>query len=372
MPTQVQFRRGTSLQVGAFTGAPGEIAYDTEQKTISVQDGTTPGGSYLSTYEFANAAFNEANAAYALADSITPFTGTSTLTDGSYSVTLDADGIVNLTPSFSGNSIIASSNTIQLNAGSSVWTFGSDGLTTFPNGYIVSPQYINNSSNTANASFAKANAVVQTAFVTISANGASITPSSNNDTLTFTSATSNGINILNPSSKTIDLGLRNSGVSFGVYGDYTNIPAITVDTFGRITSASNTAIQDIRATASPKFDGITSNTGIILGTTNIVSMTSNTYTTGSTAQISVDSFSIASYRSAKYLVQMIASSNYHMIELNVVHDGTNTSMAQYGEVIIGSSLGSFQTSITSSRLDLLFTPTNAVTEVKLVRTALKA
>ena len=61
-----------------------------------------------------------------------------------------------------------------------------------------------------------------------------------------------------------------------------------------------------------------------------------------------------------------------MIELNVVHDGTNTSMAQYGEVIIGSSLGSFQTSITSSRLDLLFTPTNAVTEVKLVRTALKA
>ena len=94
----------------------------------------------------------------------------------------------------------------------------------------------------ANGAFTKANNSVQTAFVTVSANGNSITSSSNNDTLTITSATANGINVLNPTSKTIDLGLRTSGVTAGNYGSSTNIPVIAVDAFGRITSASNSSI----------------------------------------------------------------------------------------------------------------------------------
>ena len=100
----------------------------------------------------------------------------------------------------------------------------------------------NTSNVTAQAAFNKANASVQTGFTTISANGTSITPSSNNDTLTLTAATSNGINILNPSSKTIDFGLTTSGVTAGNYGSSTNIPVIAVDAFGRITSASNSSI----------------------------------------------------------------------------------------------------------------------------------
>jgi hypothetical protein len=63
MPTQVQFRRGNTSQVLAFTGAVGEIAIDTQFKTISLQDGSTPGGTYLATQAFANAAFATANAA---------------------------------------------------------------------------------------------------------------------------------------------------------------------------------------------------------------------------------------------------------------------------------------------------------------------
>lgn len=44
MATQVQFRRGTTTQNNAFTGAIGEITYDTEVKTFRLHDGTTPGG----------------------------------------------------------------------------------------------------------------------------------------------------------------------------------------------------------------------------------------------------------------------------------------------------------------------------------------
>ena len=44
MATQVQFRRGTTTQNNAFTGALAEITYDTEAKTLRLHDGTTAGG----------------------------------------------------------------------------------------------------------------------------------------------------------------------------------------------------------------------------------------------------------------------------------------------------------------------------------------
>ena len=44
MSSQVQFRRGTTTQNNAFTGAIGEITYDTDTKTLRLHDGTTAGG----------------------------------------------------------------------------------------------------------------------------------------------------------------------------------------------------------------------------------------------------------------------------------------------------------------------------------------
>ena len=44
MPTQVQFRRGTTAQNNSFTGAAGEISVNTSNNTIRVHDGATAGG----------------------------------------------------------------------------------------------------------------------------------------------------------------------------------------------------------------------------------------------------------------------------------------------------------------------------------------
>lgn len=44
MTTQVQFRRGTTLQHETFTGAEGEITVDTDKKTLVVHDGVLQGG----------------------------------------------------------------------------------------------------------------------------------------------------------------------------------------------------------------------------------------------------------------------------------------------------------------------------------------
>jgi hypothetical protein len=44
MPTQVQFRRGTTTQNNAFTGASGELTVDTTLTTLRVHNGSTAGG----------------------------------------------------------------------------------------------------------------------------------------------------------------------------------------------------------------------------------------------------------------------------------------------------------------------------------------
>jgi hypothetical protein len=50
MPTQVQFRRGTTSQNDAFTGAVGELSVDTTLDTIRVHDGSSSGGHRLAKY----------------------------------------------------------------------------------------------------------------------------------------------------------------------------------------------------------------------------------------------------------------------------------------------------------------------------------
>ena len=44
MATQVQFRRGTTGEHSAFTGAVGEVTVDTEKRTVCIHDATQAGG----------------------------------------------------------------------------------------------------------------------------------------------------------------------------------------------------------------------------------------------------------------------------------------------------------------------------------------
>ncbi len=50
MPTQVQWRRGTTTQNNSFTGAEGEVTVDTTLDTLRIHDGSTAGGHRLFKY----------------------------------------------------------------------------------------------------------------------------------------------------------------------------------------------------------------------------------------------------------------------------------------------------------------------------------
>jgi hypothetical protein len=177
--------------------------------------------------------------------------------------------------------------------------------------------------------------------------------------------------------ETVDIA-QNSAISIiqGVDSTQnTNITAVNnfaAEAFAQANTANTRAFSTVLKsgdTMSGSLTGVTT-----LGVTTIqfaqTDATTNTFTTVSTAQVSVDAWPTATYRSAKYFVQITSGSAYHIIELNLVHNGTTVFLAQYGEVLTGASLGTFDADISGDTVRLLFTGANAVSTVRVLRTVM--
>lgn len=50
MSVNIKFKRGTTAQVMAYTGAAGTIVINTETNEIHLQDGITPGGKVIGAF----------------------------------------------------------------------------------------------------------------------------------------------------------------------------------------------------------------------------------------------------------------------------------------------------------------------------------
>lgn len=111
--------------------------------------------------------------------------------------------------------------------------------------------------------------------------------------------------------------------------------------------------------------------GALYATNNAVYI-DNVVTTSNTSTWNVDSFSATTYRSASYQVQVTdnTNSNYHVENINLVHNGSSVWMTEYGAVYSnGSSLASFDATINTGILYLQVTPVTANSTVRVLRTA---
>ena len=68
MTTQLQIRRGSTLENDSFIGAEGEITYDIQEKNLHIHDGLTPGGKLVGTNHFAPNIFDHKWADHVLND----------------------------------------------------------------------------------------------------------------------------------------------------------------------------------------------------------------------------------------------------------------------------------------------------------------
>jgi hypothetical protein len=69
----------------------------------------------------------------------------------------------------------------------------------------------------------------------------------------------------------------------------------------------------------------------------------------------IDSWAKATYRSAKYLIQVTQGSNYQVSEVMVIQDGTNTYMTEFAVIETNGVLCTFTSSISSSNAVLTVT-----------------
>ena len=117
---------------------------------------------------------------------------------------------------------------------------------------------------------------------------------------------------------------------------------------------------------------MTASAGVDLGDPGIVTLSSDTLTATSTSADTISSVSATVNRSATFQVQVTRGTQYHMTTINVIHDGTNAFLSEYGTIRTGESLATFDADISGGNLRLRATPTSADSTVfKLSKTTIK-
>lgn len=224
--------------------------------------------------------------------------------------------------------------------------------------------HANSAFSHANSAYTKANNVVQTAFVTYSANSVSVSPTSNNDTLTISAATANGISITgNNSTKDIDFGLMPSGVTSGWYGGSTQIPSINVDLFGRITSIANNTVSTTISLAGGSGSGSVSGGGTltISGGTGIT-------TSVSSSTITVTNSGVTSFNGSTGSVtfgSINVTNALGYTPVNKAGDTMTGSLTTSGTVTVNNLVSNTDISIGSTNLSSNTYTTSGLTQVSI-------
>jgi hypothetical protein len=78
-----------------------------------------------------------------------------------------------------------------------------------------------------------------------------------------------------------------------------------------------------------------------------------------TGKIYIDSWTVGTYHSAKYVVTVRDGSNFHVSEVMVLTNETDVFISEYGVMASNGLLGEFSASLNSGSVDFTFTPTGA-------------
>ena len=166
-----------------------------------------------------------------------------------------------------------------------------------------------------------------------------------------------------------------SGLSTGLTGtpdiEVGTITASSATVAGNVSIGGTLTYEDV--TNIDSIGIVTARSGIEIGGPVILNLNTSTSTTTSTSQSAVDTFSVTDYRSASYQVQITRSTEYHVTSLNIVHDGTDVYVSEFGTINTGAILATFTADINSGNVRILATPTSTSSTVfKMYRNLIRA
>jgi hypothetical protein len=133
--------------------------------------------------------------------------------------------------------------------------------------------------------------------------------------------------------------------------------------------------QNIASTSSPTFAGVSVGSGsVTAGSVTLTDALIGTATTSlsTTSATVVDSWAVATYSSAKYLVQMKKGNDIEVLEILVTVDGNNNVyLTEYADVISNAQLGTTDADYLSGNVRLKVTASDETT-VKVHKTLIEA
>jgi|TARA_R110002020_G_scaffold86382_2_gene212988 hypothetical protein len=187
-----------------------------------------------------------------------------------------------------------------------------------------------------------------------------------NKLLIYNQADSKWVGIASTAFSNDIVGIDTTGTSY-----FTNINAAgtivgTAASFsGSISVAGTITYEDVTNIDSVGI--VTARDGLLLGAngnaTTIIALEAASSTTSSTSQSNIDTFSASVYRSAQYQVQVTRGSSYHVSTMNLVHDGTNVYMSEFGTIKTGAVLATFDADINSGNVRFRATPSSSSSTV---------
>jgi hypothetical protein len=156
--------------------------------------------------------------------------------------------------------------------------------------------------------------------------------------------------------------ISNSGVT-GITGTSNQVTASA--STGSVTLSLP---QDIHSSATPTFSGVT------VGSVTLAdALMGSALATASDSATTIDSWAVATYSSAKYIVQMKKGSDIEVIEVLVTVDGSNNVyLTEYADVISNAVLGTTNAVYSGGNVLLQVTGTTADTAVKVHKIYIEA
>lgn len=153
-----------------------------------------------------------------------------------------------------------------------------------------------------------------------------------------------------------------AGIATNAQG-LTGTPDITVQNITGVAATFTGIVTYEDVTNVDSIGIVTARSGVYFGSPTISTIETNSATTTTTDQTSIDSFSASTYRSAKYQVQITRGSEYQVTEISIVHDGTDSYGTEYATLKTGSTLATFSTDVSGGNVRLLATPASTSSTV---------
>jgi len=149
----------------------------------------------------------------------------------------------------------------------------------------------------------------------------------------------------------------------------TNITGVAATFTGNVSIAGTLTYEDVTNIDSVGI--VTARSGVYFGSPTVSAIITNSATTTTESQTSIDSFSASTYRSAKYQIQITRGSEYQVTEISIVHDGSDSYGTEYATLKTGETLSTFSTDISGGNVRLLATPSSSTSTVfKFTKTAI--